>query len=71
MRRANETKTKVVSAISSAIVLFGSMLSSCDKKNAFLVNRRTATPEKVKEIKRAKEEKAEEERIRQAEAAEH
>ncbi|GHT48903.1 hypothetical protein AGMMS49936_11540 [Endomicrobiia bacterium] len=39
----------------SAIVLFGFLcLSSCDKKNAFLVNRRIATPEKVEEIKRAK-----------------
>ncbi|GHT63148.1 hypothetical protein AGMMS49950_04310 [Endomicrobiia bacterium] len=29
------------------------VLSSCDKKNAFLVNRRTATPEKVKQVEEA------------------
>ncbi|GHT45773.1 hypothetical protein AGMMS49936_03590 [Endomicrobiia bacterium] len=47
----------------SAIVLFGFLcLSSCDKKNAFLVNRRIATPERVEEIKereKAKEAKRE------------
>ncbi|GHT62990.1 hypothetical protein AGMMS49531_11290 [Endomicrobiia bacterium] len=40
----------------SAVVLFGFLvLSSCDKKNAFLVNRRTATPEKIEEAKKRKE----------------
>ncbi|GHT55281.1 hypothetical protein AGMMS50233_04940 [Endomicrobiia bacterium] len=45
----------------SIFVAFGLVLSSCDKKNAYLVNRRTATPEKVEEIKeaqRAKEREA-------------
>ncbi|GHT45438.1 hypothetical protein AGMMS49936_02660 [Endomicrobiia bacterium] len=45
----------------SIFIAFSFVLSSCDKKNAFLVNRRTATPEKVEEIKRAKaEQKAKE-----------
>ncbi|GHT63226.1 hypothetical protein AGMMS49531_11480 [Endomicrobiia bacterium] len=35
------------------------IISSCDKKNAVLVNRRTATPEKVEEIKEAERTKAE------------
>ncbi|GHT50764.1 hypothetical protein AGMMS49990_03750 [Endomicrobiia bacterium] len=35
--------------IISAIILFGLALSSCDKKNASLVNRRRATPEKIEE----------------------
>ncbi|GHT51404.1 hypothetical protein AGMMS49990_05620 [Endomicrobiia bacterium] len=43
-------KTK---AMLSAIVLFGLMLSSCDKKNAFLVNRRHATPDRIEQIKEA------------------
>ncbi|GHT53715.1 hypothetical protein AGMMS50233_00250 [Endomicrobiia bacterium] len=43
-------KTK---AMLSAIVLFGLMLSSCDKKNASLTNRRHATPEKIEQIKEA------------------
>ncbi|GHT72141.1 hypothetical protein AGMMS49950_10400 [Endomicrobiia bacterium] len=45
-------------AILSVFVAFSLALSSCDKKNAFLVNRRTATPEKIREVeerKRAKE----------------
>ncbi|GHT72153.1 hypothetical protein AGMMS49950_10450 [Endomicrobiia bacterium] len=32
-------------------IIVGLIISSCDKKNAVLVNRRTATPEKVEEIK--------------------
>ncbi|GHT62837.1 hypothetical protein AGMMS49531_11070 [Endomicrobiia bacterium] len=46
-------------AILSVFVAFSLALSSCDKKNAFLVNRRTATPEKIKiteETSKAKEE---------------
>ncbi|GHT56929.1 hypothetical protein AGMMS50233_09790 [Endomicrobiia bacterium] len=35
--------------VMSAIVLFGLALNSCDKKNASLVNRRTATPEQIEE----------------------
>ncbi|GHT40214.1 hypothetical protein AGMMS49921_01210 [Endomicrobiia bacterium] len=38
----------------SIFVEFSLVLSSCDKKNAGIVNRRTATPEKVEEIKRTK-----------------
>ncbi|GHT56361.1 hypothetical protein AGMMS50233_08010 [Endomicrobiia bacterium] len=38
----------------SIFIAFGLALSSCDKKNASLVNRRTATPEKIEEVKRAK-----------------
>ncbi|GHT46955.1 hypothetical protein AGMMS49936_06770 [Endomicrobiia bacterium] len=38
----------------SIFIAFSSVLSSCDEKNAFLVNRRTATPEKVEEIKEIK-----------------
>ncbi|GHT52289.1 hypothetical protein AGMMS49990_08380 [Endomicrobiia bacterium] len=34
----------------SVLALFGLALNSCDKKNAFIVNRRTATPEKIEEI---------------------
>ncbi|GHT62068.1 hypothetical protein AGMMS49950_07250 [Endomicrobiia bacterium] len=52
-------KTKLLN--SSSFILLGFLvLSSCDKKNALLVNRRTATPERVKEIK-AKEEELEKE----------
>ncbi|GHT51913.1 hypothetical protein AGMMS49990_07270 [Endomicrobiia bacterium] len=46
----------------SMFVAFALALSSCDKKNASLVNRRTATPKKMEEIKeaqRAKEREAE------------
>ncbi|GHT48355.1 hypothetical protein AGMMS49936_10730 [Endomicrobiia bacterium] len=46
-----------------SLVLLGLLcLSSCDscnKKNAFLVNRRTATPERVKEVQRARAVEAE------------
>ncbi|GHT50281.1 hypothetical protein AGMMS49990_02390 [Endomicrobiia bacterium] len=60
----------------SIFVAFGLVLSSCDKKNASLVNRRTATQEKIEEIKeaqRAKEEaqqkaKEEEEERKKTEA---
>ncbi|GHT72059.1 hypothetical protein AGMMS49950_10050 [Endomicrobiia bacterium] len=41
------------------IILLGLIISSCDKKNAFLVNRRTATPEKIEKIKEAEKIKAE------------
>ncbi|GHT61913.1 hypothetical protein AGMMS49531_09400 [Endomicrobiia bacterium] len=37
-------------AILSVFVAFSLALSSCDKKNASLVNRRTATPEKIREV---------------------
>ncbi|GHT58904.1 hypothetical protein AGMMS49531_01880 [Endomicrobiia bacterium] len=48
------TKTKLL--ISSSCILFGFLvLSSCDKKNASLVNRRTATPEKIEEAKKRRE----------------
>ncbi|GHT72253.1 hypothetical protein AGMMS49950_10660 [Endomicrobiia bacterium] len=36
-----------------SFISLGLMLSSCDKKNAFLINRRTATPEKIREIEEA------------------
>ncbi|GHT43534.1 hypothetical protein AGMMS49921_11680 [Endomicrobiia bacterium] len=39
----------------SVIMVFGLVLSSCKKENAFLVNRRTATQEKVDEVKKRKE----------------
>ncbi|GHT33064.1 hypothetical protein AGMMS49592_0930 [Endomicrobiia bacterium] len=42
---------KSKAAVISALVLFGLVLSSCDKKNASLVNRRTATPEKIEETR--------------------
>ncbi|GHT49591.1 hypothetical protein AGMMS49990_00540 [Endomicrobiia bacterium] len=42
---------KSKAAVISALVLFGLMLSSCDKKNASLVNRRTATPNRIEEIR--------------------
>ncbi|GHT53836.1 hypothetical protein AGMMS50233_00620 [Endomicrobiia bacterium] len=45
-------KTKLLVS-SSCILLDFLCLSSCDKKNASLVNRRTATPEKMEEIKEA------------------
>ncbi|GHT71563.1 hypothetical protein AGMMS49950_08410 [Endomicrobiia bacterium] len=38
------------------------IISSCDKNNAFLVNRRTATPEKIKEIEEAQQAKEEKEK---------
>ncbi|GHT52050.1 hypothetical protein AGMMS49990_07740 [Endomicrobiia bacterium] len=38
--------TKTVKATLSIFVAFSLALSSCDKKNASLVNRRCATPEK-------------------------
>ncbi|GHT56155.1 hypothetical protein AGMMS50233_07360 [Endomicrobiia bacterium] len=44
-------KTKAVKATLSIFVAFSLALSSCDKKNASLVNRRYATPERVEEIK--------------------
>ncbi|GHT38521.1 hypothetical protein AGMMS49593_08070 [Endomicrobiia bacterium] len=54
-------KTKTLKTAISIFIAFSLALSSCDKKNAFLVNRRTATPEKVEEIKRTKaEQKAKE-----------
>ncbi|GHT35347.1 hypothetical protein AGMMS49592_5590 [Endomicrobiia bacterium] len=34
-----------------SFISFGLILGSCDKKNASLVNRRRATPEKIEEIK--------------------
>ncbi|GHT38249.1 hypothetical protein AGMMS49593_07160 [Endomicrobiia bacterium] len=44
-------KTKTLKTAISIFIAFSLALSSCDKKNAFLVNRRTATPEKIEEIK--------------------
>ncbi|GHT57207.1 hypothetical protein AGMMS50233_10340 [Endomicrobiia bacterium] len=38
----------------SIFVAFCLALSSCDKKNAFIINRRYATLEKIEEIKEAK-----------------
>ncbi|GHT73372.1 hypothetical protein AGMMS50222_00760 [Endomicrobiia bacterium] len=46
-------KTKTLKATLSVFVAFSLALSSCDTKNASLVNRRTATPEKEEEIKEA------------------
>ncbi|GHT70041.1 hypothetical protein AGMMS49950_04100 [Endomicrobiia bacterium] len=43
-----------------SFISLGLMLSSCDKKNAFLVNRSTATPEKIREIEEAQKKKQEE-----------
>ncbi|GHT60018.1 hypothetical protein AGMMS49531_05150 [Endomicrobiia bacterium] len=48
-------KTKTVKATLSVFVAFSLALSSCDKKNVSLVNRRTATPERMKEINEKKE----------------
>ncbi|GHT76982.1 hypothetical protein AGMMS50222_10290 [Endomicrobiia bacterium] len=46
--------------LSISLILLGFLvLSSCDKKDAFLVNRRTATPEKIEEIKKAERVEAE------------
>ncbi|GHT53966.1 hypothetical protein AGMMS50233_01020 [Endomicrobiia bacterium] len=42
---------KSKAAVISALVLFGLVLSSCDKKNASLVNRRTATSKRIEEIR--------------------
>ncbi|GHT55578.1 hypothetical protein AGMMS50233_05740 [Endomicrobiia bacterium] len=42
-----------------SFISFGLMLSSCDQKNARLVNRRVATPEKIEEIKEAERIKVE------------
>ncbi|GHT33934.1 hypothetical protein AGMMS49592_3290 [Endomicrobiia bacterium] len=47
-------------AISSIFVAFSFALSSCDQKNARLVNRRTATPERIEKIKEAQRAKARE-----------
>ncbi|GHT44967.1 hypothetical protein AGMMS49936_01440 [Endomicrobiia bacterium] len=44
-------KIKMVKIV-AITVLFGLVLSSCDKKNAFLVNRRIATSERIEEIRR-------------------
>ncbi|GHT57411.1 hypothetical protein AGMMS50233_10730 [Endomicrobiia bacterium] len=48
----------------SFILLGFLMLSSCDKKNAYLVNRRTATPEKIEQIKEAQRTKAKEREVK-------
>ncbi|GHT52382.1 hypothetical protein AGMMS49990_08590 [Endomicrobiia bacterium] len=50
-----------------AIVLTGLIISSCDQKNARLVNRRVATSEKIQEVKEAEREKAREEAQRREE----
>ncbi|GHT45547.1 hypothetical protein AGMMS49936_02980 [Endomicrobiia bacterium] len=50
-------KTKTLKAALSIFIAFSLALSSCDKKNAGLVNRRTATPEKIEEIKEAQKSK--------------
>ncbi|GHT33129.1 hypothetical protein AGMMS49592_1130 [Endomicrobiia bacterium] len=50
-------KTKTVKAILSVFVAFSLALSSCDKKSSFIVNRRTATPERVEKIKEVKEQR--------------
>ncbi|GHT55468.1 hypothetical protein AGMMS50233_05460 [Endomicrobiia bacterium] len=47
-------KLKTLLTIFITFTLFSLFLSSCDKKNASLVNRRTATHEKIEEIRRAK-----------------
>ncbi|GHT50675.1 hypothetical protein AGMMS49990_03500 [Endomicrobiia bacterium] len=64
-------KTKLLVS-SSCILLDFLCLSSCDKKNASLVNRRTATPEKIEEIKEAQraKERAETEAQRKAQEEE-
>ncbi|GHT62349.1 hypothetical protein AGMMS49531_10270 [Endomicrobiia bacterium] len=49
--------------LSISLVLLGFLcLSSCDNNNAFLVNRRTATPEKIEQIKKAQQQQEEEKR---------
>ncbi|GHT52881.1 hypothetical protein AGMMS49990_09800 [Endomicrobiia bacterium] len=53
-----------------SFILFVLMLSSCDKKNASLVNRRTATPERIEQIKEAQRAKEEEERVKAKEEEE-
>ncbi|GHT61624.1 hypothetical protein AGMMS49531_08810 [Endomicrobiia bacterium] len=58
-RRKNDIK-KATGLIT--IILVGLIISSCDKNNAFLVNRRTATPEKIKEIEEAQQAKEEKEK---------
>ncbi|GHT58495.1 hypothetical protein AGMMS49531_00740 [Endomicrobiia bacterium] len=65
-------KTKLLN--SSSFILLGFLvLSSCDKKNASLVNRRTATSEKIEEAKKKKEaeerKRKEEERLANINAA--
>ncbi|GHT68500.1 hypothetical protein AGMMS49556_10190 [Endomicrobiia bacterium] len=55
--------------ISSPFILLGFLvLSSCDKKNASLVNRRTAAPEKIEEIKEKQKAEAKEEKKKNLEA---
>ncbi|GHT71265.1 hypothetical protein AGMMS49950_07580 [Endomicrobiia bacterium] len=54
-------KTKTVKATLSMFVAFSPALSSCDKKNASLVNRRTATPKRIEQIKEVQRAKAKEE----------
>ncbi|GHT58317.1 hypothetical protein AGMMS49950_01260 [Endomicrobiia bacterium] len=58
-------KTKTVKAILSIFVAFSFALNSCDKNNTMLVNRRTATPEKIKEIKEAQRAKEREAKAQQ------
>ncbi|GHT49642.1 hypothetical protein AGMMS49990_00700 [Endomicrobiia bacterium] len=53
-------KIETVKTVTS-VIPFGLMLSSCDKKNARLVNGRHTTPEKIEEIKEAQRAKAREE----------
>ncbi|GHT67058.1 hypothetical protein AGMMS50222_10380 [Endomicrobiia bacterium] len=66
------TKTKLLN--SSSFILLGFLvLSSCDKKNARLVNRRTAASEKIEEAKKRREDeerkRKEEERLANINAA--
>ncbi|GHT46187.1 hypothetical protein AGMMS49936_04690 [Endomicrobiia bacterium] len=61
-RRKHHEKNKIVNFIFIYFTWF-LCLSSCDKKNAFLVNRRTATPVEIKETEIEKANRAERERV--------
>ncbi|GHT73064.1 hypothetical protein AGMMS49950_11540 [Endomicrobiia bacterium] len=45
---------KTLSTLFMTYTLFSMFLSSCDGNNALIVNRRTATPEKIKEYEKLK-----------------